>query len=155
MHYAARLHAAIAAGHLFVLGPAAGVDSQALSFLHAYTQPEGITVYVTEYENRVYRVKRLAWHEKAGGKIRVAGRTTGERDAVATKESDYDILKYFTEEEARACYGEAWFPKITATEINERRRRMMAKVERNSEKKGGRRVFRRLLEKAKGGRAVG
>lgn len=48
--------------------------------------------------------------------------TTRERDAAMTRDSDYDILRYRTEEEARAVYGSGWWPRVSNTEMNERRR---------------------------------
>ncbi|KAL1600790.1 hypothetical protein SLS60_007178 [Paraconiothyrium brasiliense] len=48
--------------------------------------------------------------------------TTQDRDAAMTRDSDYDILRYLTEEEAKKLYGEGWWPKVTNTELNERRR---------------------------------
>ncbi|KAF2450088.1 hypothetical protein P171DRAFT_204800 [Karstenula rhodostoma CBS 690.94] len=48
--------------------------------------------------------------------------TTRERDAAMTRDSDYDILRYRSEEEARAVYGKGWWPRVSNTEMNERRR---------------------------------
>ena len=42
-----------------------------------------------------------------------------------TKSSDYDILRYLTEKEAKEVYGERWWPRVSATEMNERRRRKL------------------------------
>ncbi|KAI5779704.1 hypothetical protein EDC01DRAFT_730908 [Geopyxis carbonaria] len=155
-HYAARLTAAIAAGDHFVLGPAPGIDEQALTFLHAHTTPERITVFFTEHESSSpeFRTGRLAWHEAAGGLVRVAGVTTGERDAEATAESDYDVLRYFTEEEARAHYGPDWWPRVSATERNERRRKVkdgvVEEVVVGAEKGGGGRGrLGKFVEKAR------
>jgi hypothetical protein len=49
--------------------------------------------------------------------------TTRERDAAMTRDSDYDILRYRTEDEAKKLYGDAWWPRVSNTEMNERRRR--------------------------------
>jgi len=48
---------------------------------------------------------------------------TQERDAAMTKASDYDILRYRTEEEAKEFYGKLWMRHVTNTELNERRRK--------------------------------
>lgn len=48
--------------------------------------------------------------------------TTRERDAAMTRDSDYDILRYRTEAEARELYGAGWWPRVSNTEMNERRR---------------------------------
>lgn len=45
-----------------------------------------------------------------------------------TDASDYDVLRYYTEEEAKGVYGSAWWPKVTATENNERRRRQKVRA---------------------------
>jgi hypothetical protein len=49
--------------------------------------------------------------------------TTRERDAAMTRDSDYDILRYRTEDEAKEVYGSMWWPRVSNTELNERRRR--------------------------------
>jgi hypothetical protein len=49
--------------------------------------------------------------------------TTRDRDAAMTRDSEYDILRYRTEDEARECYGSGWWPRVSNTEMNERRRR--------------------------------
>lgn len=48
--------------------------------------------------------------------------TTRDRDAAMTRDSDYDILRYRTEEEAKEVYGTGWWPRVSNTEMNERRR---------------------------------
>lgn len=39
-----------------------------------------------------------------------------------TRDSDYDILRYMSVEEQRTFYGERYYPRVSATEKNERRR---------------------------------
>lgn len=56
-----------------------------------------------------------------------------------TDASDYNILLHLTTEEAKKEFGEGWFPKVTATERNEirRKQRMMLQQEELSAKKKG------------------
>jgi hypothetical protein len=123
-HYAPLLLSAAARGDSFVLGPAAGIDTVARSFLlsSAAVPAARITVYLAGFEAKAFRASRFAAFEAAGGNVRVAGVTTAERDAAMTAASDYDILRYMSPEEARAHYGEAYWPRVSNTEKNERRR---------------------------------
>ena len=70
------------------------------------------------------------------GKGRNKGRETGnpnasrqrhlDRDARMTAASDFDILYVRTDEEARGFYGEKWRKRISATEMNRDRRRVVS-----------------------------
>lgn len=124
-HYVPRLDAAAAAGDSFVMGPAPGIDTLSLQhLLEALDYPASrITVFLTESERALYQARFHDFVAQKGGNLRIAGRTTGERDMAMTDASDYDILRYLTVDEARALYGAAWYPKVTATERNEVRRR--------------------------------
>ncbi|OCK79849.1 hypothetical protein K432DRAFT_271007, partial [Lepidopterella palustris CBS 459.81] len=123
-HYAPKILSAIAAGDSFVVGPVRGIDTLALHFLLSPPQnisPDRITVFMThtEYATQSWREE----YEKLGVKVFEEGVTTRDRDAAMTRESDYDILRYRTEEEAKELYGEAWWPRVSNTEMNERRRK--------------------------------
>ncbi|KAL3458414.1 hypothetical protein BJX64DRAFT_266734 [Aspergillus heterothallicus] len=129
-HYIPSLTTAIAAGHNFVIGPIlSGVDAEALDYLLAYPiLPSRITVYTTYAEN-------AAWGDvfrARGVKVFVLENlhaTTGMRDARMTAESDYDILRWRTEEEAREFYGGLFRGgHVTNTERNWRRRRGLAEA---------------------------
>lgn len=124
-YYEPRLQAAIRAQHRFILGPAPGIDSLARSYLLAHgVAPDDITVYVTEFEAKKAAYAGAA--RAAGVRTVVVGVTTAERDAQMTRDSDYDILRYRTEEECRALYGDMCTPgRVSATERNERRRRKL------------------------------
>lgn len=121
-HYEGLLRAAIASGYSFVMGPAPGIDTLALRFLvDQGVNPAKITVYLAEFQERIYR-SSLEWLEGLGGHIHVEGVTTSDRDAAMTRASDYDILRYMTVQEQMAHYGEDYYPRISATQMNERRR---------------------------------
>ncbi|KAF2502652.1 hypothetical protein BU16DRAFT_16490 [Lophium mytilinum] len=123
-HYAPRILAAAAADDSFVIGPVRGVDTLALQFLldpFHDVGPSRITIFMAEFEF-ASRGWRQGYVEK-GVKIWEEGITTRERDAAMTRESDYDILRYRTEEETKELYGAAWWPRVSNTEMNERRRR--------------------------------
>jgi hypothetical protein len=129
-HYIPSLNTAIAAGHNFIIGPIlSGVDADALDYLLAYPIPASrITIYMTYSENK-------AW----GSMFRSRGvhvfvledisATTAMRDAQMTADSEYDILRWRTEEEAGAFYGEMYRGGyVTNTERNWRRRRGLAET---------------------------
>jgi hypothetical protein len=121
-HYEPRLLTAIAAGDSFVVGPAAGIDTVALQFLISQgVPPQKITVYLAEFQELALRPGRK-WFEDLGGSIKVKGMTTGERDAAMTRDSDYDVLRIMTIEEQRELYGAFYYPRVSNTEKNERRR---------------------------------
>lgn len=122
-HYVPRILATIAAGDNFVIGPVRGVDTQALHFLLSSPQnvsPSRITIFMThaEYATKSWREQ----YEVLGVGIREAGVTTRDRDAAMTMNSSYDILRYRTEEECKMLYGDLWWPRVSNTEMNERRR---------------------------------
>jgi len=123
-HYAPRILSALASGDSFVIGPVRGVDTLALQFLLDPIQnvdPSRITIFMAEFEHA-----RTTWREEYEAKgVRVwkEGVTTRERDAAMTRESDYDILRYRTEAEAKELYGAEWWPRVSNTEINEERRK--------------------------------
>ncbi|KAI5848220.1 hypothetical protein BZA05DRAFT_446517 [Tricharina praecox] len=122
-HYLPFLQLAVSQSHNFIMGPAAGIDTLCLShLLSAPISACRITVYLADFENHTLRSSYAAF-EAAGGKIKVEGATTGARDAAMTRDSDYDILRYLNEHEAREYYGEAYTPRISNTQKNERRRR--------------------------------
>ncbi|KAG6842292.1 hypothetical protein C0991_010580 [Blastosporella zonata] len=121
-HYEPLLRVAIKRGDSFVMGPAPGIDSMALQYVVSEgVEPAKITVYLTEYENRIRR-HQYKWLEELGGVVQVEGGPTSERDAAMTRDSDYDILRYMSVEEQRIHYGSAYYPRISATQNNERRR---------------------------------
>jgi hypothetical protein len=68
--------------------------------------------------------------------------TTRDRDAAMTRHSDYDILRYRTEEEAKKMYGSMWWPRVSNTEMNERRRRGIVSEAYVLEVKGGSQITR-------------
>jgi hypothetical protein len=122
-HYKRRILDAIANGDSFVLGPVEGIDTLALHFLMAEgVSPSQITVYLArfEYNNSALRQR----FQDLGVNVveAVAATTTGERDAAMTAASDYDILRYRSEEECKTLYGPLWYPRVSNTEMNERRR---------------------------------
>ncbi|KAF8208441.1 hypothetical protein K438DRAFT_274369 [Mycena galopus ATCC 62051] len=121
-HYQARVDAAAAAGHAFVVGPVVGIDKLALHYLAEHVDRTRITVYMAAFE-----YARVTWreqYEELGVNVKevVDAQTTRDRDAAMTRDSDYDILRYRTEEEAKELYGEKWWPRVSNTEMNERRR---------------------------------
>jgi hypothetical protein len=150
---------AIATGDSFVMGPAPGIDTLALQFLTSKGVPASkITVYLAEFEDRMLLRSELKWFEDLGGRIKVEGETTGQRDAAMTRDSDYDVLKYMTIEEQKTFYGEDYYPRVSNTEKNERRRMGLplhtnhAFVVQKPASKGWRvgKIFQTLLQRKKG-----
>ncbi|KAJ7139047.1 hypothetical protein C8R44DRAFT_867215 [Mycena epipterygia] len=121
-HYAPPLDAAIAQGHMFVMGPSAGIDTLGLAYLEQRgVPPAHITVFLSQRERAFADALRAR-----GVAVVVAGRGHTERDAAMTAASDYDILRYQTEAECRALYGAKYRPRVSGTQLNEIRRREAA-----------------------------
>lgn len=59
-----------------------------------------------------------------------------QRDAAMTAASDYDILYVRTEEESRALYGPRYRPRVSATELNRRRRAELLAAKRTEGVRG-------------------
>ncbi|KAF2186357.1 hypothetical protein K469DRAFT_707018 [Zopfia rhizophila CBS 207.26] len=124
-HYVPHLQTAIQKGDHFVMGPVAGIDTLSLHYLLSQNvDPKRITVFMAhfEYQNASWRKS----YEELGVSVKEVGSlgtTTRDRDAAMTQASDYDILRYRSEEEAKELYGSIWWPRISNTEMNERRRK--------------------------------
>jgi hypothetical protein len=131
LHYQPAILAALSAGDSFVIGPVPGIDTLALSFLLAQKVPSSrLTVYLTKCESR-YHIPRL---EELGVNYKIVeGSITQVRDAAMTRVSDYDILKYRSEKEAKEFYGKNWIEYVTNTELNERRRKAWRDAGRETE----------------------
>ncbi|KAF2791257.1 hypothetical protein K505DRAFT_249350 [Melanomma pulvis-pyrius CBS 109.77] len=135
MHYVAPIGAALAAGDSFVMGPVPGIDTLALH--HLLSAPiscprSRITVYMAQFEYA--DASRRRHYLSLGVNVKEVatageGTTTRMRDEAMTRESAYDILRYRGEAEAREYYGVGWWPRVSNTEINERRRRGDAGLE--------------------------
>jgi len=102
------------------------MDNMALNFLlyeDSGIAPARITVYFAagqiQYREMAALKERV---ERVGAGIVVEGWTTGERDAAMTRDSDYDILRYMSVEEQKDFHGARYFPRVSNTEKNERRR---------------------------------
>ncbi|CAA7263287.1 unnamed protein product [Cyclocybe aegerita] len=156
-HYEPRISAAIEAGHAFVMGPAMGIDAVSLRYLVTNgVDPENITVYLSEYESKALQ-ERVQWFIDLGGKIHIEGVTSADRDAAMTRDSDYDILRYMPIEEQKEFYGVDYFPRVSATERNERRRQGLPLWENPGftthepgKEKGGLSGTQKLKERLKG-----
>ncbi|KAL2833863.1 hypothetical protein BDW59DRAFT_179504 [Aspergillus cavernicola] len=123
-HYTPRINAAIAADHTFVIGPIlSGVDADALYYLLDYPiAPSRTTIFMTIGEDRAWGTE----FRRRGVNVFVLEdltATTGNRDAAMTEASTYDILRWRTEDEARALYGAGYRPgHVSNTERNWKRR---------------------------------
>jgi len=140
-HYVPQLDAAIAANDNFAMGPMQGIDALALQYLVSRgVLPSRITVFMAGFEY-ADRARRSSF-ERLGIQVKCVrgANTTRERDAEMTRCSDYDILRYRTEEEAKALYGEGWWPRVSNTEINERRRRGISSLAYKLEESGSSRA---------------
>lgn len=142
LHYIPTITAAMLDGDHFVVGPVPGVDTQTLRFLlHPPPplrpcDPKRISVYMAAFEFADHT--RRNYYRDLGVNVREVdtagpGTTTRQRDEMMTQESDYDILRYRSEEEAKLYYGESWWPRVSNTEVNERRRRGITDLSYNLE----------------------
>lgn len=148
-HYAEALESALRRQDRLLLGDAKGVDSFALAFLlseEVCSRHSDVASRITVYASRAYNVPKLKalgvhvvtpddQHAKTAlsgphetvvveDKGRDAARYRHiQRDAALTAASDYDILWFRDEEASKALYGSRWRPRISATELNFKRRR--------------------------------
>ncbi|KAJ4304713.1 hypothetical protein N0V90_000240 [Kalmusia sp. IMI 367209] len=123
-YYAPSINTAISLNHSFIIGPVRGTDALALQYLLSQSVPPSqITIYMAnfEYANITWRTGFTS----LGVNVKCVEEaiTTRERDAAMTRDSDYDILRYRTEQEAKELYGSVWWPRVSNTEMNERRRK--------------------------------
>ena len=121
-HYVPSIKDAIEKGHNFILGPSRGVDTLALQYLQRSGVPSSrIRLYFNSNEETRLRpiFKRF---EEAGGSVMIVKGGHTERDEAMTRESHYDILRYRTEEECRAVFGNTYRKRVSGTEKNEMRR---------------------------------
>ncbi|KAF9531100.1 hypothetical protein CPB83DRAFT_891953 [Crepidotus variabilis] len=124
LHYEPLILEAIAAGHSFVVGPAPGTDTIALQYLIKHVaDPSSITVYMAKFQAEGSLAEEVEYYQRLGANVKVEGVTTGDRDAAMTRDSDYDILRYMPVQEQKVFFGDTYYPRVSATEKNERRRR--------------------------------
>ena len=147
LHYQAPLDAAIAAGDSFVLSNAGGADTLALGYLLSRSvPPERITIYIhtpparrqkhggaNETMKRIDRQRTgpevLDGYRVQGFGVKVVDGWHTERDAIMTRESDYDILWVRSEEDTRMLYGKKYRPgRVSGTEKNRERRELYERV---------------------------
>lgn len=147
-HYVEALESALEQQHRFVLGDAIGVDKFTLAYLlssEVVSKHPDVAGRIKVYASRAYNVPTLTAlgvrvvtpdeqraetalsgpHETAivENKGRDAARYRHiQRDALLTAASDYDILWFRDEKDSRMFYGDKWRPRISATELNFRRR---------------------------------
>ncbi|BCS25445.1 uncharacterized protein APUU_50156A [Aspergillus puulaauensis] len=124
-HYKPPIDTAIASGHNFVIGPiTSGIDADALTYLLEYPiSPSRITIFMTVGEDK-------AWGQQFRDKgvnvyvLEDIMANSQNRDAEMTAKSDYDVLRWRTENEAKRFYGDLYREgHLTNTERNWRRRR--------------------------------
>ncbi|KAK3623209.1 hypothetical protein LTR22_024476 [Elasticomyces elasticus] len=140
--YIPLIDAALSDGHNLVLGDAVGVDTQAL--VKAYPDIEArITVYASRPDN-VAMLEALAVKVFGPGDPSllatksveaIIGAVKGGRDKARFKHlvrdtnmtlhSDYDILYVRSEGESRDLYGDKYWKRASATQLNRERRGKM------------------------------
>jgi len=139
--YSARLDAAIAANDTFIVSTAKGADTMALEYLLAHNvDPSRITIYLhtpppQKQRSRADAAAVIETEDKycaRGLRTSIVEGGHTERDAVMTRESDYDILWVRSEEDTRALYGRKYRAgRVSGTEKNRvRRGRVVAEREK-------------------------
>lgn len=124
LHYKPKIDAAISENHDFIIGPVRGIDALALQYLISQdVSPSRITIYMASFEYASITWRNSFTHLGVNVFCVEEGVTTRDRDAAMTRDSDYDILRYRSEAEAKEAYGSAWWPRVSNTEMNERRRK--------------------------------
>jgi hypothetical protein len=79
-------------------------------------------VYFTTSKYYTAYAKLQAEFESARVRNLAAGRIHSERDEAMTNASDYDILRYLTNEERVELFGGKYRERVSGTELNERQR---------------------------------
>lgn len=150
-HYIPQINAALTAGHQFILGDAAGADTQALTYLlsDAVKHLHGdVSSRIIVYPSRKSNIPKL---QEKGVKVIAPDNESLEvkrtvvvvskigsdrrrwhhiqRDANMTAASDYDILYVRTEQESKSLYGDSWKPRVSATEMNRLRRAELTRLD--------------------------
>ncbi|KJA20859.1 hypothetical protein HYPSUDRAFT_42679 [Hypholoma sublateritium FD-334 SS-4] len=122
-HYIPSIKEAMEKGHNFIVGPSGGVDTLALQYLQRSGVPSSrIRLYFNSNEET--RLRPVFRHfEEAGGSVMIVKGGHTERDEAMTRGSHYDILRYRTEEECRAVFGNLYRKRVSGTEKNELRRK--------------------------------
>ncbi|KAF1950218.1 hypothetical protein CC80DRAFT_353621, partial [Byssothecium circinans] len=133
-HYILRLNSAVQNGASFVMGPVQ--DTMAREYLLSLDgfDPKRTTVCMAqfEYADETWRRELEALGVNVE-EVSTGGRatTTRMRDEFMTGVSGWDVLRRMcanweymcrTEEEAKEFYGKGWWPRVSNTEINGRRR---------------------------------
>ncbi|KAI5361466.1 hypothetical protein Slin15195_G125810 [Septoria linicola] len=121
-YYQPLIDSAIASNHTFIIGPVSGIDTLALTYLTSLPISRSrISIYMTDWEAALH-LPRL---ENLGVKLVILKDTltTRERDAAMTRDSDYDVLRFRTQEESKMFYEGSWRMRVSNTEMNWRRRR--------------------------------
>ncbi|KAK5707286.1 hypothetical protein LTR17_020821 [Elasticomyces elasticus] len=159
--YIPQINNALLLGHSFILGDAAGVDTQALQFLLSESirkqYPDildRITIYPSRASNTVMLEalnltvvgpEDLALAETSEVAELIGVVKTGKdkarfkhivRDTHMTLRSDYDILYVRSDEESRKLYGDKYRARISATEMNRLRREKILTSKRISREEG-------------------
>ncbi|KAJ4319441.1 hypothetical protein N0V84_006343 [Fusarium piperis] len=118
------INEAVARGDRFILGDAKGADELALDYILRLDPTARITVYASRAERcKALKDRNIDAILVKPMQKRARGRQHHlERDAEMTNSSDYDILWVRDEEACRKLYGEKYRPRISATELNRRRR---------------------------------
>ncbi|KAL6718004.1 hypothetical protein ACLMJK_004089 [Lecanora helva] len=132
-HYQPRLDLALSQGHHFVIGDAKGLDGTALTYLlEQRGKYPDVHQRITVHASRPGQVR---WYQDLGVGVECTPEKYDKksprarhlnRDARMTRASDYDILWARTELEEKALYGDKWRPRVSATELNRRRRLELA-----------------------------
>ncbi|KAL5335986.1 hypothetical protein BJX70DRAFT_401043 [Aspergillus crustosus] len=127
-HYIPQINTAITSGHNFIIGPIlSGVDADALSYLLSYPiSTSRITIFMTVSEDKAWgnQFRRRGVNTSV---LEDRSATAQNRDAAMTEASDYDILRWRTEEESREFYGGLFRAgHVSNTERNWRRRQGLA-----------------------------
>ncbi|KAJ3005330.1 UNVERIFIED_CONTAM: hypothetical protein HDU68_004653, partial [Siphonaria sp. JEL0065] len=128
-HYQPAIDAALQQNHKFLVGDSRGIDTLALNYLLQKQAAPRVMVMLLPSNASKLQAK-LA---NAGVSTVVIGGSGSSnklsmndlhtlRDSYGTKNSHYDILRYRSQEECKALYGDKYRPRISGTEKNAKRR---------------------------------
>ncbi|KAI9346478.1 hypothetical protein BDR26DRAFT_108306 [Obelidium mucronatum] len=132
-HYTPLIRAGLAEGHRFLVGDSRGIDTLAINFLVGENAASSVTVLTlasnsAKVQSRLTKLGvcvQIINGESATSKDRQLSLNDlhSLRDSYGTRNSHYDILRYRTQEECKALFGDKYRPRVSGTEKNEIRRK--------------------------------
>jgi hypothetical protein len=125
-NYVKEIDIAIASGDKFVVGCAKGGDTMGLEYLlECKVDPTRITIFLFERYSSDETCKEKYNKLYPEIALKYGYKSYSTRDAAMTNSSDYDIAWVRSEAECKKKYGDKYRPRVSGTEQNLIRRRLV------------------------------